>query len=110
MELSILNSALIEPLIQSTQSQQLEGLQRGLEKGQQASQQGDDTLKKAATEFEAFFLYYLLKTMRESVPKGGLFSGGRGEEIFTSIYDDVVARNMAIQGGIGLTELIQKIP
>jgi Rod binding domain-containing protein len=31
-------------------------------------------MKKAATEFESFFLYYMLKTKRQAIPKGGLLN------------------------------------
>lgn len=67
-----------------------------------------DDLKKAAKEFEAFFLNYLLKTMRESVPKDGLFGGGTGEEIYTSMLDETLSKEMAKKGGIGIAELMLK--
>ena len=65
-------------------------------------------LKKATKEFEAFFLSYMLKTMRESVPKDGLLSGGKGEEIYTSMLDEALSKQMSERGGIGIGELMLK--
>jgi flagellar protein FlgJ len=67
---------------------------------------GEEDLKKAAREFEAFFLNYLLKTMRESVPKDGLFGGGTGEDVYTSMLDEALSKEMAAKGGIGIGELL----
>jgi soluble lytic murein transglycosylase-like protein len=57
-------------------------------------------LRKATKEFESFFTYYLLKTMRETVPKNTLTEGapmqdGMGKEIFTDLFDMEVSRSMA---------------
>lgn len=49
-------------------------------------------LKEATKQFEAFFNYYMLKTMRETIPKSGLeedlpLNGGDGQEAFTDMFD-----------------------
>lgn len=64
--------------------------------------------EKAAKEFESFFVYYLLKTMRESVPKSGLLNPGPGGDIYTSIMDEKVADGIAGNGGLGLSQLLIK--
>ena len=56
-------------------------------------------LKKATKEFESFFSYQLLKSMRKTIPKGtlaegGAFSGGMGKEIFTDMFDMKMAKQM----------------
>ncbi len=66
----------------------------------------DKDIKKAATEFESFFAAYLLKVMRESVPKSGLLNAGMSEEIYTSMIDEKVAEGIATQGGLGLAHFI----
>lgn len=68
--------------------------------------QKPDDMKKATKEFEAFFLSYMLKTMRESVPKDGLLSGGKSEEIYTSMLDEALSKEMSERGGIGIGELM----
>lgn len=63
-------------------------------------------LLKAATEFESFFIYYLLQRMRATVPKGGLFGEGRQQEIYTSMMDEELAKQLAAGGGIGLSRML----
>ncbi|MDO9462776.1 MAG: rod-binding protein, partial [Deltaproteobacteria bacterium] len=55
----------------------------------------DEGLKAACAEFESLFIYQLLKMMRGAVPKTPLFHGGPGEDIYTSMFDQEVARKMA---------------
>lgn len=64
-------------------------------------------LKKAATEFESFFLYYMLKTMRQSVPKAGLLDS-RHADTYLGLMDQEVARLAAERGGFGLAQSIEK--
>jgi len=60
-------------------------------------------LTKACSDFEAIFVEQLFKTMRASVPESGLLDGGRAEEIYTSMLDQQIAREMALgQGSLGL--------
>ena len=64
-------------------------------------------MKKAATEFESFFLYYMLKTMRQAVPKGGLLNSKVGET-YMGMLDQEVANQAAKQGGFGLAKSIER--
>src|SRR4030067_1460473 len=59
--------------------------------------------EKAAKEFEAYFVSYLLKKMRDTVPKSGLMDPGAGGEIYTSLMDEKVAEGIAGSGGRGST-------
>ncbi len=60
-------------------------------------------LREAARGFEALLIQALLKTMRATVPRSGVFGGGRGEEIFTGLLDSHFAGQAARQrGGLGL--------
>jgi peptidoglycan hydrolase FlgJ len=63
------------------------------------------TVRQAAQEFEAYFLSYLLKTMRETVPTGLL--DRKGEAMWYSFYDQEIARLATEAGGIGLTQFIE---
>lgn len=63
-------------------------------------------LKKAAVEFESMFINQLLKVMRETVEKSELFHGGSGEEIYTSLFDTELSREIASSGGIGLDKIL----
>lgn len=59
-------------------------------------------LLRASHEFEAYFLSYLMKVMRETVPKGALTANRMGE-MFYSFYDEEIGKRAAQAGGIGLS-------
>ena len=63
-------------------------------------------LKEACTELESLFIYSLLKEMRETVPKDGLFSGGKTEEMYTSFFDIQLANEIAAKRGIGISSIV----
>ena len=63
--------------------------------------------KKAATEFESFLLYYMLKTMRQAVPKGGLLDT-KVEDTYMGFLDQEVANQAAKQGGFGLAKTLER--
>lgn len=69
-------------------------------------ERGKDDLKKAAKEFESYFISYMLKEMRKTIPADSLFGGGRGEEIYRSFQDEELAKSMVESGGIGLSDII----
>ena len=58
----------------------------------------DKKLKEACKQFESVFTYEMLKTMRNSVEKCDLFSGGQAEEIYQSMLDQELSKNMAGRG------------
>ncbi len=67
---------------------------------------GEDSerLTKACAEFEALLVQKLFQTMRASIPKSGLIDGGSAEEIYTAMLDQQVAQEMALRGGLGLSD------
>jgi len=73
--------------------------------GYQDIYRGKD-VEKAAKEFESFFIYYLLKVMRDSVPKNGLLDPKVGGDIYTSMLDEKIAEGIASRGGLGLSHLL----
>lgn len=66
------------------------------------------TLHQAAQEFESYFISYLMKTMRETVPQG--FLDRKGEQVWYSFYDQEIGRLATESGGIGLTAFIEAHP
>ncbi len=52
-------------------------------------------LRKATKEFESFFVLYMLRAMRETVPESGLLEGGLGKDIYTSMFDEELAKTIA---------------
>lgn len=66
----------------------------------------DAALKKACTEFETIFIESVIKAMRKTVPKDGLFSGGFGEDMFQELFDQEIAGEMARCGGFGIADTL----
>ncbi len=73
-----------------------------------AATQADGQLQNACRDMESLFLSYLIKEMRASVDKSGFISGGKAEEIFTSLLDVEYSKQMSSAGGIGLASLLLK--
>ncbi|OQY45224.1 MAG: hypothetical protein B6240_09105 [Desulfobacteraceae bacterium 4572_87] len=65
-------------------------------------------IDKACTDMESLFISYLLKEMRATIPKDGFLSGGKGEEIYTSMLDSQLAKELAAERGIGLSPLLHE--
>jgi len=63
-------------------------------------------LEKVSRDFESIFLGYLLKTMRDTVPKSDFFGHTREQEIFGSMRDEEMAKGMSKAGGIGLAKMM----
>ena len=63
---------------------------------------------KAGKEFESFFVSYLLKVMRESLPKDGWMGGGPGGDLYTSLMDQQVAEEISGGNGLGLSGMIRE--
>ena len=66
-----------------------EGIQRSvaLNKQQKNNGQTDPALRDACLQMESLFIHHLLKEMRATIDKSGFISGGRAEEIYTSMMD-----------------------
>jgi peptidoglycan hydrolase FlgJ len=71
-------------------------------------QQRNAELKKACKEFESVFAYEMIKSMRQTVDKCDLFSGGEGEEIYESLMDQELAKKMTGYGSNSLAELLYR--
>ena len=68
--------------------------------------QGDrEELIKAAKQYEAFFVSYLMKVMRETVHESEMT--GKMGSYFYSFYDQEIGNRAAESGGIGITQMVQ---
>ena len=74
-----------------------------VEQVEQLSRRGD--LLKASQEFESYFVSYMLKVMRETVPQGELTANKMGD-MFNSFYDEEIGKRAAQSGGIGLSAYV----
>ncbi len=67
-----------------------------------------EKIKKAAQGFEAIFVQHLLRTMRQSISKSGLFGDGISGDLYSSMFNEKIAEVITIKGGIGLADNIIK--
>ena len=64
-------------------------------------------LQKACADMESVFIYHLLKEMRSTIPDSGLTGeGGSMKEMYNHMTDSQLARELADNGGIGLSEIL----
>jgi flagellar protein FlgJ len=66
----------------------------------------DAKLRKVSVQLEGVFVQQMYKSMRSTVPTGGLADGGSGEELFTSLMDDHIAADTPQKWKHGLSESI----
>ena len=64
-------------------------------------------LKALSQQFESIFVHQLLKSMRSTVQKTGLFDS-HATNMYESLYDEEIAKLMTEQKGIGLAEIIYR--
>lgn len=84
-----------------------EDLRRKL--GTQGAQNGNTdpaALKRVAREFEAVFIHLVIQKMRDTIPKSGFLDGGFGEEVFTSLLDQELAKGLAQEAGDRLADAL----
>jgi peptidoglycan hydrolase FlgJ len=65
-------------------------------------------LKKVAQDFEAVFISHMLKVMRETIDESGLMDGGFGKSVYTELFDQETAVNMARKGTLGIGDILYK--
>jgi murein DD-endopeptidase MepM/ murein hydrolase activator NlpD len=70
------------------------------------SEQDEKKLEEACAEFESLFIYQIMKQMRKTIVKSGLTSGGKGEEIFTSMMDEEISKQVSLRQGLGLRDAL----
>ncbi len=74
--------------------------------GQTTDTTKETELKKACQGFEAIILQQMLTSMRKSIPKDGLLDSGYSQEMYQSMYDEGLAKEMANGKGIGLADAL----
>ena len=72
-----------------------------------ADNQDQARLQQACADFEALLIQKLFQTMRAAIPKSGLMDTGPAEDIYSSMLDQQVAQDLALQGGLGLSNQIK---
>jgi flagellar protein FlgJ len=67
-----------------------------------------EATKKAAKDFESVFISQFLGSMFEGISTDGMFGGGQGEQIFRSMMLDQYGKQIAAQGGFGLSDAVTR--
>lgn len=65
-------------------------------------------LRAVSQDFESLFLAYMMKTMKSAIPHSDFLGQSQGEQIFSEMKDDELAKGMAKAGGIGLSKLLEE--
>ena len=73
----------------------------------QASTEPKAVVSEVAQQFESLFVSMMLQSMRDTVPKDSLF-GSNSMDSYQNMFDQQVAVDMSVKGGIGLAEIIER--
>ena len=60
------------------------------------------TLRQECRQFEAIFIQQMYKSMRKTVPDGGLLPKSMAVDTYQQMYDSEMAKKTAAGGGMGL--------
>ena len=61
-------------------------------------------LKKACQDFEAIFIQSMFKSMRKTIPEGGLFEKDHATEMYQDMIDQEVATQISRRQSVGLAD------
>ncbi len=67
-----------------------------------------ERLEETCSEMESLFIQCLLKEMRATVPKSEFLSGGKAEEMYASILDAQLAKEISTRGEIGISSMLYR--
>ena len=70
-----------------------------------AGQDPQANLRPVARQVEGMFVQMMLKSMREALPKDGIFSSD-STRMYTSLYDQQIAQQMTAGKGLGLADMM----
>ncbi len=94
------------PLLPKTDIDQIRNLRADTPNAEKAK------LKAATKEFESYFMYYMLKTMRETVPEqevtDGSGSKGMGKDMFQDMFDSEIAKKITTVNGRSISDILYK--
>lgn len=82
---------------------------RIIENTLKAKNSDDKRLKQSCKDFEAIYIGLMLKSMRKTVPEDSLFGSSNQKEIFQSMFDQEIAKNIANSDkSFGLGEMMYR--
>jgi flagellar protein FlgJ len=66
----------------------------------------EEKLRKVCEDFESYFVNYMFKEMRKTVPKFDLTEETNAKKIYDSMMYESLSKNIARAGGIGIANLL----
>lgn len=73
----------------------------------QSAEKPREALHEASRQFEALFVSMVIKSMRDTLPKDGMFSSN-SMDTYQQMFDQQLALDLSRRGGLGLSELIAR--
>ena len=73
----------------------------------QAREESPEATKKVAKHFESLFVQMMLKSMRDTLPKDGIFSSDQ-QRMYEDMFDKQISLQMSTNKGIGLASVIER--
>ncbi len=67
-----------------------------------------EAARKAAEEFEAFFLAQVLDSMFKGIKTDGPFGGGHGESVYRSLLLQEYGKVVASNGNLGIADAVMR--
>jgi peptidoglycan hydrolase FlgJ len=90
-------------------SKRLESVKGRLIAGKtEVSSKDNARMKDVCKELESLFISELFKQMRATIPKSGMVSGGNAEEIYQSMLDSNISKELSQGRGVGLASILMK--
>jgi len=104
---------LIAPSVNGLEHPGLKPAQPGIGKTKETdplaySSEKAQQLRKACVDMEALFIHQLLKEMRATIPKSGLFGKSHAQDIYTGMLDGRMAQEISQNRGLGLSAMLMR--
>lgn len=64
-------------------------------------------MKEVSKQFESLFVNMMMKAMRDTLPKDGLF-GGSDVQTYQEMFDQQLALDLSSNGSLGLASVIER--
>ena len=68
----------------------------------------DEQIRKAAEEFEGFFVSMMLESMFAGIKTDTMFGGGQGEAVFRSMLLQEYGKSISQSDGFGIADSVQR--
>lgn len=66
-----------------------------------------EAAREVAQQFESIFVGMMVKSMRDTLPKDGMF-GSHQMDAYQDMFDKQLALDLSSKGGLGLADIIEK--